>query len=245
MPQRRFLRMLCVVVVVATASPGATEATRAAEDRTVGPAIVHAATAHDVSPPLRTLLAGARPDDGRTTPLELIRDWVWEGPPRRTASEETNPESIDVEQTAPGPRPSLPMLDHFDGLGFGFTGPQGTSTTGNPSDNSLAVGPNHIFETVNTRFAVYTKRGALYDNTGTVLYGAAPNNSVFSGFAGARCPVVNSGDAVIRYDQLAQRWLLVLPVFTAPYAMCYAVSTTPDPRSGRTATTTRPAPATT
>ena len=40
----------------------------------------------------------------------------------------------------------------------------------------------------------------------------------------------------MRYDQLADRWLFVLPVFTrppgnpqGPYAMCYAVSATPDP----------------
>jgi hypothetical protein len=45
-----------------------------------------------------------------------------------------------------------------------------------------------------------------------------------------------SGDAVVRYDQLAGRWLFVLPIFrkpadqpNAPYGMCYAVSTGSDP----------------
>ncbi len=83
--------------------------------------------------------------------------------------------------------------------------------------------------------AVFTKKGKKYNTTGKLLYGAVPNNTVFAGF-GVRCPVSNNSDAVVRYDQLADRWLIVVPVFTrppdnpqGPYAMCYAVSTTPDP----------------
>jgi uncharacterized repeat protein (TIGR01451 family) len=133
-----------------------------------------------------------------------------------------------IEQTSEGSRPPVPVLDSFDGLGFGFTGPQGTATQGNPSDNSIAVGPNHIVEMVNTKMAVYTKRGAMFGTTGTVLYGAANNNTIFSG-AGGRCQAANSGDAVVRYDQLAERWLYVLPVFQSPFAMCYAVSVGADP----------------
>jgi hypothetical protein len=48
--------------------------------------------------------------------------------------------------------------------------------------------------------------------------------------------VSNNADSVVRYDQLADRWLIVVPVFSrppdnpqGPYAMCYAVSATPDP----------------
>ncbi len=43
---------------------------------------------------------------------------------------------------------------------------------GNPSDNSLAVGPNHIVQTVNgAGMAVFTKKGKLFNETGRVLYG--------------------------------------------------------------------------
>src|SRR5438876_11125583 len=77
-----------------------------------------------------------------------------------------------VEQKSQGNRTPAVMLDSFDGLGVGFTGPQGTAIGRNPSDNSLAVGPNHIVEIVNSRMAVYTKKGALFDTTGKVLYGA-------------------------------------------------------------------------
>ena len=51
-----------------------------------------------------------------------------------------------------------------------------------------------------------------------------------------RCGVSRNSDSVVRYDQLANRWLIVVPVFTrppdnpkGPYAMCYAVSATSDP----------------
>src|SRR5262245_52730441 len=67
--------------------------------------------------------------------------------------------SAAVEQTADGTTTGVTLAASFDGLGAGFTGPQGTATVRNPSDNSLAVGPNHIVQTVNTRVAIFTKQG--------------------------------------------------------------------------------------
>ena len=135
-----------------------------------------------------------------------------------------------VEQTAQGTRPPVPIVASFDGLGVGFTSLQPTQDGRNPSDNSLAVGPNHIVQIVNSRFAVFTKKGALFDTTGKLIYGAVPTNTIFAGFGG-QCESRNNGDAVVRYDQLANRWLFVMPIFrrpandsTGPYSMCYAVS---------------------
>lgn len=129
---------------------------------------------------------------------------------------EINAEGAAVEQTSQGQRPALDVLDSFDGLGAGFKGPQsgrGPEFFRNPSDNSLAVGPNHIVQIVNSRFAVYTKKGARYDSTGTVLYGPVPTNEIFAGFGGV-CQERDNGDAVVRYDQLAGRWLVVMPIFS-------------------------------
>ena len=119
----------------------------------------------------------------------------------------------DVEQRAQGMRPPATLVASFDGLGIGFEGPQGAGRSGNPSDNSLAVGPNHIVQTVNSRMAIFTKKGAMFDTTGRVLYGSVPTNNVFRGFTGT-CEARNNGDAVVRYDQLADRWLIVMPIFT-------------------------------
>ena len=135
-----------------------------------------------------------------------------------------------VEQIAQGKRPAIPLSASFDGLGAGLSGGGRGGI-----DISLAVGPDHIFEILNGNLAVFSKRGKKYDTTGQLLYGPVPNNTVFTGF-GVRCGVSNNADSVVRYDQTAERWLIVVPVFTrppdnpqGPYAMCYAVSATPDP----------------
>ena len=73
------------------------------------------------------------------------------------------PASARVEQTKPGTRPPLPILASFEGLGASFTGPQGTAVLRSPSDNSLAVGPDQIVQTVNSRLAVFTKKGERFD----------------------------------------------------------------------------------
>src|SRR6266700_389043 len=125
-----------------------------------------------------------------------------------------------VLQTAHGTKAALPAVDTFDGI----------SGNGVPSDLSLAVGPNHIVQTVNWQMAVFTKKGATYATTGMSL-GTKASNAIFAGFGG-RCEGGNAadhGDTVVRYDQLAGRWVIIQPVFAAPYAMCYAVSDTGDP----------------
>lgn len=178
--------------------------------------IVHTAARVDASFPLRSL-----PDTAPDKP-ELPR-------PNKLVP------GAAVEQRSQGLKPPLPVLESFDGLGFGFEGPQGSAAGRNPSDNSLAVGPDHIVQIVNSRMAVFSKRGRLFKSTGRVLYGAVPTNTVFKGFGGP-CEARNNGDAVVRYDQLAGRWLIVMPLFQRipnrpdePYSMCYAVSQGPDP----------------
>ena len=144
-------------------------------------------------------------------------------------------QGAEIEQRSQGQRPALTAITSFDGLGVGFAGPQGSPSLRNPSDNSLAVGPNHIVQIVNSHVAVFSRKGALHDTTGRVLRGAVQTNSIWSGFGG-QCEHRNNGDAVVRYDQLARRWLFVMPIFrrppgdsTGPFSMCYALSTGDDP----------------
>ena len=118
-----------------------------------------------------------------------------------------------VEQTTQGERPAAALVESFDGLGVGFEGPHGKAEGRNPSDNSLAVGPDHIVQTVNSRLAIFTKKGKKYDATGRVLYGAVPTNTIFAGLGGP-CEARNNGDAVVRYDQIANRWLITMPIFS-------------------------------
>ena len=122
------------------------------------------------------------------------------------------PDGKAVEQTEQGTHPPAVLVESFDGLGVGFEGPQGTASLRNPSDNSLAVGPDHIVQTVNSRMAIFTKKGKRFEASGKALYGPVNTNNVFKGFGGA-CESTNNGDAVVRYDQIADRWLIVMPIF--------------------------------
>jgi len=102
-----------------------------------------------------------------------------------------------VEQTEPGARPAAAMVESFDGLGVGFEGPQGTYAGRNPSDSSLAVGPDHVVQIVNTRLAVFSKKGKRFERTGQVLYGPVATNEIFTRLGGV-CESRNNGDAVVR-----------------------------------------------
>ena len=151
------------------------------------------------------------------------------------------PAAAAIEQKVEGKRAAIAPSVAFDGLGEGFTGrifpgaenaaddaPAGRGGRRGGIDISIAVGPQHVFEVLDGSFAIFDKKGKL-------LYGPVPNNTIFTAF-GNRCGTTNTSDTVVRYDQLADRWLFVLPIFTRPqgnpqggYAMCYAVSATSDP----------------
>jgi hypothetical protein len=118
-----------------------------------------------------------------------------------------------LAQLGPGPLISASAGTDFEGLGQnGFI----------PSDNNIAVGPNHIVETVNVRYAVYTKAGVLL--TSGFL------KSLWTGLAGSSCGTNNGGDPVVQYDRFADRWIITqLGSLSAPYSQCIAVSKTSDP----------------
>src|SRR5262245_6089903 len=82
----------------------------------------------------------------------------------------------------------------------------------NPSDNTLAVGGDHIVQIVNSQLAVFSKKGSRFPSTGQTLYGPVSTNTMFAGFGGV-CESRPNGDAVVRYDQIADRWLIVMPIF--------------------------------
>ena len=175
--------------------------------------VVRPAVARDVSPALDRIPgpASVGPDCTGCPGLSLAPLETQQGG-GSPASAPDAPAGSRVEQRSQGPRPPLELVASFDGLGTGFDGPQGPSYVRNPSDNSIAVGPDHIVQTVNSRLAVFTKKGRRFDATGRVLYGSVPTNTLFAGFTGA-CEARNNGDAVVRYDQLANRWLVVMPIF--------------------------------
>jgi hypothetical protein len=189
-------------------APDASAAPAAHRSADTGPAV-----RHDTSPTLRSMAAHAH--HGHGGKKEQDDDPGEERLPHPPASQVPDP----VVQSNPG-GPSAPSTGtNFEGIGAG-----NYSITGVPPDPNAAVGSTQIVETVNTAYAVYSKSGA------TVL---APTNTntLWSGFGGS-CQSTNDGDAVVRWDTQASRWVVTqfanVSSSSGPYYECVAVSTGAD-----------------
>lgn len=78
---------------------------------------------------------------------------------------------------------------NFDGIGY---------TNVNPADPSMDVGPNHVVQMINGSSGAYFR---IWDKTGLALI----NQTYFDTFTGLPG---GSGDPIVIYDQLAERWLI-------------------------------------
>ena len=217
---------LPVLLAVLMLADGPTIPPVQANQPRIGEVTVQRPVAFDTSAPLASLaapgpLAEDRSAAGRSqrppnalAPVDPDDEDQAQNPPAPiTPPVITTPAGSEkVEQDAQGTKPAATLVASFDGLGIGFDGPQGPGRSGNPSDNTLAVGRDHIVQAVNSRMAIFTKKGKKFDTTGKPLYGSVSTNNVFKGFGGT-CEARNNGDAVVRYDQLADRWLIVMPIF--------------------------------
>jgi len=141
--------------------------------------------------------------------------------------------SAATEQTAPGLRPPLAIVSSFDGLGAELHA--GDTPPRNPSDNSLAVGPDHVMQTVNSQVAIFT-------TAGRAVYGPVGTHTFFAGF-GEVCGSRANGDAVVRYDQLARRWLVVMPIFRRAVMQTAAGAVAPPGIAARPGQASDPGPA--
>jgi hypothetical protein len=95
-----------------------------------------------------------------------------------------------------------------------------------PADTNAAVGPNHVAQWVNISWEIWDKDGN--SQTG----GPVAGNAFWEGFGGD-CENINSGDPIVLYDQLADRWVWMQPTFdifgATINSTCWAISQTPDP----------------
>ena len=97
----------------------------------------------------------------------------------------------------------------------------------NPPDPVGDVGPNHYVAMINLVYAVYSK-------TGNLLAGPVDTGTLWADFPIEDC-TDPSGDPIVVYDQLEDRWLL--SQFTTrglddpdlPFYNCVAISVTGDP----------------
>jgi len=89
-----------------------------------------------------------------------------------------------------------------------------------PSDNNMAIGPNHIVETVNVQFQVF-------DKSGNSLAGPTNIQTIFNPLGGVCASTF--GDPIVLYDRVADRWLLSMIGGSGAYGECIAISKTNDP----------------
>jgi hypothetical protein len=190
---RHLSAALALLTSVAAASVFAVAAPAGAAVKTAAAANPHQssdsgpAVYQDVSQPLRNLPPQA--GDKSKKPVEDMGRM----PQQQTAT--VNDPVVQSSAAALMPTASA----NFEGLGAGISG---FSVTGVPPDPNSAVGATQIVETVNTSFAVFNK-------SGTIVYGPAATNTLWSGFGGF-CQSTDDGDAVVRYDRAASRWVITV-----------------------------------
>ena len=182
------------------------------------------AAAFDVSLPLHVLAPAA---SLRMAPLAPSQEPVEIRPERGPVVKDQGHSGDGALQGANGLRLQIaaatiptPLLT-FEGLSnqdnfnlFGFRV--------NPPDPVGDVGPNHYVEMVNLVFAVYDKQGNR-------LLGPVDTGTLWQGFSVPDC-TDPSGDPIVLYDKLEDRWLLSQFTTRGPiYYNCVAISTTGDP----------------
>ncbi len=175
------------------------------------------AARHDRSPDLRDIPVGPPPPVDRTE-----REPQTYRVARHTSDLISDPvvQSTPSVTSMPAPTRTVEGIGNINGV--------------LPPDTNAAVGPNHLVQWVNLSFAVYSKGDAT--TPPALLYGPAAGNTVWRGFGGA-CESTNNGDPIVRYDRLADRWVMsqlavpnsFLGLLFAPFYECIAVSATPDP----------------
>ena len=201
------VRLLVAAALAIEAAAGGVPA-RAAQPPAPA-ADVQPAIHHDTSPPLRSMKGSKGPIPSSVGSDRHAKSFRTPGA-NAPGSNSPNPSTATA-----APAPGL----GFDGIGSGV---YGYSVIGAPPDTNGAVGLNHYVEVVNTALAVF-------DKTGTLLYGPVNTNTIWTGFGGG-CESNNDGDATVEYDKRASRFVIQqFSVHTTPYLECVAVSTTGDP----------------
>ena len=165
----------------------------------------------DISPPLREMV--------KVPPQKADKSWK-NGVVKNFFFNDMNRGQGD----GPIPDPGMQVVDgitltdttivNFEGIG---------NVNGlNPPDTDGDAGPDHYFQTINASYAIFNKSGVK-------IFGPFSNSSVWNGMPNN----ANSGDAIVLYDELADRWFFTqfsFPNFpNGPYFQMIAVSQTPDP----------------
>ena len=134
--------------------------------------------------------------------------------PRRISQHQNQPETVAQTTLAEPAMPSAGL--NFNGIGF-----PGVACNCAPPDTNGEVGATQYAQIVNEGLQVFNK------STGASVFGPVGISTLWSGFGGV-CETNGSGDPVLLYDQLANRWVVSQFAGFPPTDECIAVSTTSD-----------------
>jgi hypothetical protein len=112
---------------------------------------------------------------------------------------------------------------NFLGIGTGLSGCNQIFAS---SDTNGAVGPTQFVQWVNYCFAVFNK------TNGSLEYGPVATNTLWKPLGSGPCYSNDNLDPIVQFDKLANRWVMMMPVFVQPAYLCIAVSTTSDAVTG-------------
>jgi len=177
----------------------------------IGAPVVRTATARVAQPnmQLMSLMRVWQPGDPIRSTSDLQRRALRGTPP--TQLQAVGPDPLLGQQNIAGAGAQPTVVQDFLGI---------PATGFSPPDVIGAVGPNHYIQMVNVAFAIF-------DKSGNRLAGPTPINSAWEGFGGP-CESENAGDPVVRYDHLADRWV-ISQFAIAQHHQCIAVSRGPNP----------------
>jgi len=164
----------------------------AAPNQGYGQPIVGASYKNDVSPALRDL--------GQGWPLQFKRQHEAAENPLIPNDHEDMPDTVvqDTQISALAllaPHIPAPILN-FNGIPF-----PGVGCNCAPPDTNGSVGTTQYVQIVNEGYQVFDKA------TGNSVLGPNSIESLWSGFGGA-CETGGSGDPVVVFDKIAQRWVI-------------------------------------
>jgi hypothetical protein len=135
--------------------------------------------------------------------------------PRRVSQHQDQPETVAQTTLADPAMPSAGL--NFNGIPF-----PGVNCNCAPPDTNGEVGATQYVQIANEGLQVFNKA------TGASVLGPVGISTLWSGFGGV-CEANGSGDPVVLYDQLANRWVVSqFAGVSVPTDECIAVSTTSD-----------------
>ncbi len=173
---------------------------------------------HDLSQPLRDIA----PITTHATTPKLANDHAEMIP---LTGHKNAKDAAEQSSFRPGAVDGAALNIPATGINFDGVNSAGACNGCAPPDTNGAVGTSDFLQMVNSSFAVYSKSGSL-------RYGPANINTVWSGFGGV-CDTTNQGDPVVVYDRAANRFVISQFAFnstsTGPFDECIAVSQTSDP----------------